>query len=99
MDNTPERWDRLIAINLLGAIRLTRALLPSMIETRRGKSVNICSDAGRVGSTGEAVYPATKSGLVAFTKMLAREMARYQINVNCICPGPTGAAQASLDET
>ena len=89
LENPPEMWDRLIAINLLGAIRLTRGLLPAMIEARAGKIVNIASDAGRVGSTGETVYAAAKGGLIAFTKSLAREMARYQINVNCVCPGPT----------
>ncbi|HEX3860095.1 MAG TPA: SDR family NAD(P)-dependent oxidoreductase [Stellaceae bacterium] len=89
MENPPEMWEQLLAINLLGAIRLTRALLPPMIAARRGKIVNISSDAGRVGSTGETVYAAAKGGLLAFTKSLAREMARYQINVNCVCPGPT----------
>jgi 2-hydroxycyclohexanecarboxyl-CoA dehydrogenase len=89
MENPPEMWERLIAINLLGAIRLTRAVLPPMIEARAGKIVNISSDAGRVGSTGETVYAAAKGGLIAFTKSLAREMARYRINVNCVCPGPT----------
>jgi 2-hydroxycyclohexanecarboxyl-CoA dehydrogenase len=89
LENPPEMWDRLIAINLMGAIRLTRAVLPPMVEARRGKIVNISSDAGRVGSTGETVYAAAKGGLIAFTKSLAREMARYQINVNCVCPGPT----------
>ena len=89
MENPPEMWDQLIAINLLGAIRLTRAVLPPMIEARAGKIVNISSDAGRVGSTGETVYAAAKGGLIAFTKSLAREMARYRINVNCVCPGPT----------
>jgi 2-hydroxycyclohexanecarboxyl-CoA dehydrogenase len=89
MENPPEMWERLIAINLLGAIRLTRQVLPSMIEARAGKIVNISSDAGRVGSTGETVYAAAKGGLIAFTKSLAREMARYRINVNCVCPGPT----------
>ncbi len=89
LDNTPELIDQLIAINLLGAIRLTQALLPSMIAQKSGKIVNISSDAGRVGSTGEAVYSAAKGGIIAFTKTLAREMARYQINVNCVCPGPT----------
>jgi 2-hydroxycyclohexanecarboxyl-CoA dehydrogenase len=89
LDNPPEMWDRLIAINLLGAVRLTRALLGPMVEARAGKIVNISSDAGRVGSTGETVYAAAKGGLIAFTKSLAREMARYQINVNCVCPGPT----------
>jgi 2-hydroxycyclohexanecarboxyl-CoA dehydrogenase len=89
LENPPEMWDRLIAINLLGAIRLTRAVLGPMVEARVGKIVNISSDAGRVGSTGETVYAAAKGGLIAFTKSLAREMARYRINVNCVCPGPT----------
>ena len=89
MENPPEMWDRLIAINLLGAVRLSRAVLPPMVEVRAGKIVNISSDAGRVGSMGETVYAAAKGGIIAFTKSLAREMARYQINVNCVCPGPT----------
>jgi 2-hydroxycyclohexanecarboxyl-CoA dehydrogenase len=89
MENPPEMFEQLLSINLLGAIRLTRALLPPMIEARQGKIVNISSDAGRVGSTGETVYAAAKGGLIAFTKSLAREMARYRINVNCVCPGPT----------
>ena len=89
LENPPEMWDRLIQINLMGAIRLTRALLPSMVAAQQGKIVNISSDAGWVGSTGETVYAAAKGGLIAFTKSLARELARYHINVNCVCPGPT----------
>lgn len=89
LENPPEMWDRVIAINLTGAIRLTRGVLPSMVAAHAGKIVNISSDAGRVGSTGETVYAAAKGGLIAFTKSLAREMARYTINVNCVCPGPT----------
>jgi 2-hydroxycyclohexanecarboxyl-CoA dehydrogenase len=89
MDNAPEIWDRLVAINLLGAVRLSRAVLPPMIAAGQGKIVNIASDAGRVGSAGETVYAAAKGGLIAFTKSLAREMARHRINVNCVCPGPT----------
>jgi 2-hydroxycyclohexanecarboxyl-CoA dehydrogenase len=89
LENPPEIWDRLIAINLMGAVRLTRDVLPPMVATRAGKIVNISSDAGRVGSMGETVYAAAKGGLIAFTKSLARELARYQINVNCVCPGPT----------
>jgi 2-hydroxycyclohexanecarboxyl-CoA dehydrogenase len=89
MDNDPALWDSLIAVNLVGAIRLTQLLLPSMIQAKAGKIVNIASDAGRVGSMGETVYSATKGGLIAFTKSLAREMARHKINVNCVCPGPT----------
>jgi 2-hydroxycyclohexanecarboxyl-CoA dehydrogenase len=89
LENPPEMWDRLIAINLLGAVRLTRAVLPPMVAAQAGKIVNISSDAGRVGSMGETVYAAAKGGLIAFTKSLAREVARYHINVNCVCPGPT----------
>jgi 2-hydroxycyclohexanecarboxyl-CoA dehydrogenase len=89
LENPPEMWDRLIAINLLGAVRLTRAVLPPMVAAQTGKIVNISSDAGRVGSMGETVYAAAKGGLIAFTKSLAREVARYHINVNCVCPGPT----------
>jgi 2-hydroxycyclohexanecarboxyl-CoA dehydrogenase len=89
LENPPEMWDRLIAINLMGAVRLTRDVLPPMVAAHAGKIVNISSDAGRVGSMGETVYAAAKGGLIAFTKSLARELARYQINVNCVCPGPT----------
>lgn len=89
MDNDPALWEALISINLLGTIRMTRAFLPGMIEARSGKIVTVSSDAGRVGSMGETVYSAAKGGIIAFTKALAREMARYEINVNCICPGPT----------
>jgi len=89
LENPPEMWDQLIQINLMGAIRLTRALLGPMVAAQQGKIVNISSDAGRVGSTGETVYAAAKGGLIAFTKSLARELARYRINVNCVCPGPT----------
>jgi 2-hydroxycyclohexanecarboxyl-CoA dehydrogenase len=89
LENSPEIWDRVVAINLMGAVRLTRDVLPPMVAARAGKIVNISSDAGRVGSMGETVYAAAKGGLIAFTKSLARELARYQINVNCVCPGPT----------
>jgi 2-hydroxycyclohexanecarboxyl-CoA dehydrogenase len=89
LQNPPEMFEQLIQINLLGAIRLTRALLPPMVAAMQGKVVNISSDAGRVGSMGETVYAAAKGGLISFTKSLAREMARYRINVNCVCPGPT----------
>jgi 2-hydroxycyclohexanecarboxyl-CoA dehydrogenase len=89
MDNTPELWEKLVAINLLGPIRLTRAVLTHMTQAKAGQIVNISSDAGRVGSMGETVYSACKGGTIAFTKALAREMARFKINVNCVCPGPT----------
>jgi 2-hydroxycyclohexanecarboxyl-CoA dehydrogenase len=85
-------WDRILTINLKGPIIVTRAVLDSMIERGSGSIVNIASDAGRVGSTGEAVYSAAKGGIIAFTKTLAREMARYQVRVNCVSPGPTDTA-------
>ncbi len=89
MDNTPDYMDRVIAINLGGLMHLTQALLPPMIAAGKGKIVNVASDAGRVGSGGETVYAAAKGGVISFTKSLAREVARYAINVNCVCPGPT----------
>jgi 2-hydroxycyclohexanecarboxyl-CoA dehydrogenase len=89
VQNTPELWQKIIAINLNGPIHCCRAVLDGMIARRAGKIVNIGSDAGRVGSSGEAVYSACKGGVIAFSKTLAREVARYQINVNVVCPGPT----------
>jgi 2-hydroxycyclohexanecarboxyl-CoA dehydrogenase len=87
--NDPDLWDKVIAINLKGPIYCTRAVLDHFVSKQYGKIVNISSDAGRVGSSGEAVYSACKGGVIAFTKTIAREMARYRINVNCVCPGPT----------
>ena len=98
-DNDESDWDRIIAINLKGPIIVTRAVLDSMIERSTGAIVNIASDAGRVGSSGEAVYSAAKGGVISFTKTLAREMARHQIRVNCVCPGPTDTALlATMDD-
>ena len=88
-ETTPELWAKLIALNFVGPMLLAKAVLPKMMERGRGKIVNIASDAGRVGSLGETVYSGAKGGLIAFTKSLARETARYNINVNCVCPGPT----------
>ena len=89
VDNSPEFWRKVVDLNLMGQIAVTRAFLDGMIERKSGKIVNIASDAGRVGSLGETVYSAAKGGVIAFTKSLAREMARFEINVNCVCPGPT----------
>jgi 2-hydroxycyclohexanecarboxyl-CoA dehydrogenase len=89
LDNTPEFWERIVQVNYLGPVRLTRAVLPAMIEAKGGAIVNVASDAGRVGSTGETVYAGAKGGVIAFTKSLAREMARHAIRVNCVAPGPT----------
>jgi len=88
LQNTEETWDKVIGINLRGVLNTCKAVLPEMIEQGSGKVVNIGSDAGRVGSTGEAVYSATKGGVIAFSKTIAREMARHKINVNVVCPGP-----------
>jgi 2-hydroxycyclohexanecarboxyl-CoA dehydrogenase len=83
-------WDRVLAINLLGVIAVTHAFLAEMIERGRGgRIVNVSSDAGRVGSSGEAVYAGAKGGVIAFTKSLARETARHGITANVVCPGPT----------
>jgi 2-hydroxycyclohexanecarboxyl-CoA dehydrogenase len=89
LDNSLEYMDQIIRLNLLGPVKLTRAFLPAMVEARTGKIVNVSSDAGRVGSTGETVYAGAKGGIIAFTKSLARELAAHGINVNCVCPGPT----------
>jgi 2-hydroxycyclohexanecarboxyl-CoA dehydrogenase len=88
LESNESDWQRIIAINLYGTLHCCKAVLPVMVAQGYGKVVNIGSDAGRVGSSGEAVYSAAKGGIIAFTKTLAREMARYKINVNCICPGP-----------
>ena len=88
----PAEWDRLIAINLTGALHMLHAVLPGMAERKYGRVVNIASDAARGGSSGEAVYSACKGGLVALSKSLAREHARQGITVNVVCPGPTDTA-------
>lgn len=92
LGTTPSDWERLIAINLTGALHMHHAVLPGMVARKAGRVVNIASDAARVGSSGEAVYAACKAGLVAFSKTLAREHARDGITFNVVCPGPTQTA-------
>jgi NAD(P)-dependent dehydrogenase (short-subunit alcohol dehydrogenase family) len=98
-DMTPERWRRLLAINLEGVFACTHAALPAMQSAGYGRIVNIASEAGRVGSKGSAVYSAAKGGVIAFTKTIARENARFGVTANAIAPGPIetpllmGAAQ------
>lgn len=87
--NKPGYIDQVVAINLGGTLHLTQAVLPGLIAAGKGKIVNVASDAGRVGSSGETAYAAAKGGVIAFTKSLAREVARHSICVNCVCPGPT----------
>jgi 2-hydroxycyclohexanecarboxyl-CoA dehydrogenase len=89
VDTDEDFWDRVIAINLRGHLAMTHAVLPHMIERGWGRIVTVASDAGRVGSTGEVVYSGAKGGVIAFTKGLAREVARHGINVNCVAPGLT----------
>jgi 2-hydroxycyclohexanecarboxyl-CoA dehydrogenase len=88
----PAQWEKLIAINLTGALHMHHAVLPGMAARKSGRIVNIASDAARVGSSGEAVYAACKGGLVAFSKTIAREHARHGVTVNVVCPGPTDTA-------
>lgn len=85
-------WEKIVAVNLYGALYMHHAVLPGMSARGRGRVVNVASDAARVGSSGEAVYAFCKGGLVAFSKTMARELARKQINVNVVCPGPTDTA-------
>ncbi len=89
VDTTPELWDQVIAINLRGPINISHVVLKGMVARGHGRVVNIASDAGRVGSSQEAVYSACKGGIIAFTKTVAREVARKGITLNTVCPGPT----------
>jgi 2-hydroxycyclohexanecarboxyl-CoA dehydrogenase len=90
LENTPDFWDKVIAINYVGPTRMIHRFLPAMIERGQGgKIVTVASDAGRVGSMGETFYSGSKGAIIAFTKALAREMARNGINCNCVAPGPT----------
>jgi 2-hydroxycyclohexanecarboxyl-CoA dehydrogenase len=87
--NEPPFWEKVVAINFMGPVIVSRVFMDPMVASGAGRIVNIASDAGRVGSTGETVYAGTKGGVIAFSKSLARELARHGINVNCVCPGPT----------
>ena len=89
VDTDEDFWDRIIEINYKGMLRVTHACVPGMIDAGWGRIVNIASDAGRVGSSLEAVYSGAKGGTIAFSKTLAREVARKGVTVNVVCPGPT----------
>jgi 2-hydroxycyclohexanecarboxyl-CoA dehydrogenase len=89
VEATQDFIDKVMGINLLGPVRLTRGIFPAMIKRGQGKIVFVSSDAGRVGSLGETPYAAAKGGIIGFTKSLAREGARHRVTVNCVCPGPT----------
>lgn len=100
LDSDPELWKRLIAINLEGPLNLHHAVARGMAARGHGRIVNIASDAGRVGSSGESVYAACKGGIIAFSKTLARELASKNVCVNVVCPGPTDTPllRSFLDE-
>jgi 2-hydroxycyclohexanecarboxyl-CoA dehydrogenase len=89
LETTPDEWQQLIDINLIGVLNMHYAVLPGMVERGYGRVVNVASDAARVGSSGEAVYAACKAGVAGLTKTLAREHARHGITLNIVCPGPT----------
>ena len=89
VDTTEQFWDKVLDINFKGTLRVTQAVVPGMVERGFGRVVNIGSDAGRVGSSLEAVYSGTKGGVIAFTKTLAREVAKSGVTANTVCPGPT----------
>jgi 2-hydroxycyclohexanecarboxyl-CoA dehydrogenase len=89
LEQDPDRWDRIIDVNLRGQINCARAAGEVFAGRDDGGTiVAIASDAGRVGSSGEAVYAGTKGGVIAFTKTLARELAREGVTCNVVCPGP-----------
>ncbi len=92
LDTDPAFWQKIISINLIGAMNVLHNVLPGMVERGGGKVVNIASDAGRVGSSGEAPYSACKGGIIALTKTLARELAKKGVRLNCVCPGLTETA-------
>lgn len=98
LENDDAFWDRAIDVNLRGSILVTRVFIDDLLENNGGRVVLVASDAGRVGSTGEVVYSAAKGGVMAFTKALAREMARRSITVNCVCPGPTATPMLMVQE-
>jgi 2-hydroxycyclohexanecarboxyl-CoA dehydrogenase len=89
VDTDPKDWDALIDVNLRGPLNMHHLVLPGMLERGAGRIINISSDAARVGSSGESVYSACKGGIIAFSKTVAREVARKGITVNVVCPGPT----------
>jgi len=92
VETTPDLWDKVIAINYRGVLNCCKAIAPRMQARGSGKIISISSDAGRVGSSGEAVYAGCKAAIIGFSKTLARELAANHINVNVVCPGPTDTA-------
>ena len=87
LETDPSLWDRLIAINYKSTLVCTRSVLPHMVERKNGRIINIASDAGRVGEAREAVYSGCKAAVIGFSKALAKEVGRYSVTVNAVCPG------------
>jgi len=89
LENSAAYMDKVVALNFMGPVKVAKGLLPLLIDSGSGRIVNVASDAGRVGSSGETVYAGAKGAVIAFTKSLAREVTRNNVRVNCVCPGPT----------
>lgn len=89
LQQSPDLFPKLVGINLVGPMNMTHIVAPGMVERGAGRIINIASDAGRNGSSGETVYAAAKGGVIAFSKSMARELAGKKVTVNCVCPGPT----------
>lgn len=102
VDTTPEFWDRIINLNYKCTLNFTRTVLPHMIERKSGRVISIGSDAGRMGEFREAVYAGTKGAIMAFSKSVAREVGKFGITINVVCPGvvapqsPEEAGEASM---
>jgi len=101
LESDEETWDRIIGVNFKGTLYVLKAALPHMVQRGGGRVINIASDAGRVGSSNEAVYAGTKGAIIAFSKTIAREISRHGITVNVVCPGITETAllQGMRDES
>lgn len=101
VETTPTMWQKVLGINLFGSLNLLHSVLPAMIARKTGRVVNIASDSGRVGAAGEVVYSASKGGVIALTKALARELATKGITANVVCPGPvdTSLLSAVIDSS
>jgi NAD(P)-dependent dehydrogenase (short-subunit alcohol dehydrogenase family) len=97
LDYTIEEWDLTIAVNLRGTFLCTRAVVPSMIERRRGAVVNIASIAGLHTTTPHVAYAASKAGIIAFTRDVALEVAPHGVRVNAVAPGPTDSHDWGMD--
>jgi 2-hydroxycyclohexanecarboxyl-CoA dehydrogenase len=100
LESDEEFWDQVIAINFRGVMATCHAVVPYMVERGSGAVVNVASEAGRAGSSGEAVYSGAKGGVIAFSKALAREVARHGVRVNVVTPGLTDTPflQRNVDE-